>query len=60
MSSSGRRPRIMFVTDEKVKKALEDWAESESRTVSSLLDELVKEVLVQKGYIEAPKKLLRN
>ena len=58
--SLGRRPRIMFVTDEKTKKALEDWAEAESRTVSNLLDELVKEVLVQKGYIEAPKKLLRN
>jgi hypothetical protein len=55
---AGKRPRVMFVTDELTKEALERWAEEEGRTVSNLLDELVKEVLVQKGYIEPPKKLL--
>lgn len=54
-----RRPRIMFVTDEWAKQALDDWAESENLTTSSLLDKLVQEVLVAKGYSpEAPKKLL--
>jgi hypothetical protein len=48
----------MFVTDEPVKEALEKWAEDESKTVSGLLDELIKEILIQKGYIEPPKKLL--
>jgi hypothetical protein len=55
---AGRRPRIMFVTDEPVKDALEKWADDESKTVSGLLDELIKEILIQKGYIEPPKKLL--
>lgn len=53
-----RRPRIMFVTSEENKKALEVWASDTSRTVSSLLDELISEILIQKGLIEAPKKLL--
>jgi hypothetical protein len=53
-----RRPRIMFVTSEENKKALEVWASDTSRTVSSLLDELISEVLIQKGLIEPPKKLL--
>jgi hypothetical protein len=48
----------MFVTDEPVKDALEKWADDESKTVSGLLDELIKEILIQKGYIEPPKKLL--
>jgi CopG-like RHH_1 or ribbon-helix-helix domain, RHH_5 len=55
---AGRRPRVMFVTDDRTKEALEKWADVEGRTVSNLLDELVKEVLVQKGFIEPPKKLL--
>ena len=48
----------MFVSDEPTKDALEKWAEDEGKTVSALLDQLVKEVLIQKGYIEPPKKLL--
>ncbi|BAZ12302.1 hypothetical protein NIES4071_41320 [Calothrix sp. NIES-4071] len=55
---AGKRPRVMFVTDDQTKEALEKWADAEGRTVSNLLSELVKEVLVQKGYIEPPKKLL--
>jgi hypothetical protein len=55
---AGRRPRVMFVTDDPIKLALEKWASDEGKTVSSLLDELVKEVLAQKGYVDPPKKLL--
>jgi len=57
---AGKRPRVMFVTSDHVKQALERWAEDEDKTVSSLLDELIKEVLVQKGYLEPPKKLLSH
>ncbi|BAZ71359.1 hypothetical protein NIES4106_61560 (plasmid) [Fischerella sp. NIES-4106] len=55
---AGSRPRIMFVTDEEVKEALEHWAEDERRSVSSLIDTILRELLVEKGYLEPPKKLL--
>ena len=56
--TTGKRPSIMFVTSEENKQALEAWAKDTSKTVSSLLDELITEVLAQKGLIEPPKKLL--
>ena len=53
-----RKPRIMFQSDEATKEALERWASDENRTVSSLIDTVLKELLIEKGYLEPPKKLL--
>jgi hypothetical protein len=55
---TGKSPRIMFVTDDKTKEAIDKWASDEHRAVSGLLNDLVKEFLVQKGYLEPPKKFL--
>lgn len=55
-----RKPRIMFQTDEAAKDALERWASDENRTLSSLIDTVLKELLIEKGYLEPPKKLLNR
>lgn len=54
-----RKPRIMFQTDEPTKEALERWAEDEGKTVSNLIDTALKELLLEIGYLEPPKKLLK-
>ena len=48
----------MFQSDEATKEALERWASDENRTMSSLIDTVLKELLIEKGYLEPPKKLL--
>lgn len=50
----------MFQTDEATKDALERWASDENRTLSSLVDTVLKELLIEKGYLDPPKKLLNR
>ena len=50
----------MFQTDEPTKQALERWAEEEGKTVSNLIDTALKELLLEIGYLEPPKKLLKR
>lgn len=57
---STRKPRIMFQTDEPTKEALERWASDEGKTLSNLIDTALKELLIEMGYSEPPKKLLRG
>lgn len=49
-----RKARVMFTCEHKVKDCLAEWAESENRTVSNLVETLVEEALAARGAL--PKK----
>lgn len=40
-----KRPRIMFTCDDETKIYLEEWAETENRTLSNLMETLVREAI---------------
>jgi hypothetical protein len=40
-----RKARVMFTCEHEVKDELSEWAESENRTVSNLIETLVQEAL---------------
>ena len=52
------KKRILIQVDDDLDEALKSCAEDEDRSVSSLVVSVMREVLVQKGYLE-PKKPLR-
>ena len=49
----------MFVSDEETRAALERWAADEKKTLSNLINTVLKELLLDLGYLEPPKKLLK-
>jgi hypothetical protein len=55
-----RRTAVISIrTDEQLKKALEDAAEWDSRSLAGLVEKILKEWCVEKGYIRPPRTLAR-
>ncbi|WP_448603824.1 ribbon-helix-helix domain-containing protein [Thermoleptolyngbya sp.] len=42
------KPKVMFVTDEETREYLETWAEEEGRSISNLVDRIVKAAIKQR------------
>jgi hypothetical protein len=49
------KKRIMFQSDDDLDEALKACAEAEDRSVSSLIVSVMREHLIQKGFLEAKK-----
>lgn len=49
-----KRPRIMFTCDDETKSYLEEWAETENRTLSNLMETLVREAIAARQAHEPP------
>jgi hypothetical protein len=43
-----RRPRVAFICNEETKEFLEEWAETENRSVSNLVETIVEEAVSAK------------
>jgi hypothetical protein len=47
-----KKPRVMFTCDEPLKESLEAWAEHESRTVSNLVELIVRQAAKDAGHLQ--------
>lgn len=58
MSPKYRRPRVMFICEQEAKDFLEEWASSENRTVSNLVETLVTDAITVKQSGRSDKEAL--
>ena len=53
-----KRPRIMFTADEALKKALDKWAQKETRTISNLCEVVMRKAAIEAGYLTEVEELV--